>query len=195
MTKEEMIALLGRPLTPVENTNFDKYLKIASQNLDTLLCTRLCDKEDPRVYDVREGYRTVFIDIFTDINEVKVDGKEVTTFSKRQWDRRSGKWFNALVFEDRFSDCDKEIEVSATWGFSKGMPSDLQSLLSGLFDQIGKKNKYNPTVKSKEVEDFKVTFNTDVDLDDQFYTRFGNTINKYSLCAAKESYVLHGDTC
>lgn len=41
VSKEEVAALLGRPLSDIENTNFDLYLGIAILRLDDLLCIKL----------------------------------------------------------------------------------------------------------------------------------------------------------
>jgi hypothetical protein len=190
MTKTEMIALLGRPLTPVEDTNFSKYLNIATESLEELICTLIEDVEETRTYDLREGYSTAFVDIFHDVSEVKIDGEVIdsSTYSARQWDRRNGSWYNSLVFDDPFTPQQSEIEITAEWGFQSGsgedsdLPLDLQAVLAGLFAQITKKNKYDPTISSKQVEDFRISFRADADLDEEFYNKYRRTISKYSLC-------------
>lgn len=194
MDKEQMSALLGRPLTPVEDANYKTYLKIARQSLDRLLCMRLCDDEETKYYDVREGYRTVFTDVFTEVEEVKLDGKVVSSdnYSVRQWDRRNGSWYNAIVFDCRFSERDKEVGVTADWGFYR-MPTDLQAVLAGLFSQVTKKNTYDGTIASKQVEDYRISFRADADLDTDFMQKYGDTLAKYSIC--KVGYVKHGRKC
>lgn len=194
MNQSTLEAALGRPLTPTEVTNLNLYLKIARQSLDELLCMTLCDKDDPKVYDAREGYSTVFVDIFTDVSEVKIDGTVIdpSKYSKRQWDRRNGGWYNSLVFETPFRSYDKEVEVSATWGFEQ-MPADLQFVLAGLFDLVTKKNKLDPSVQRKRVEDFDISFNVNVDLDSSFYTKYRTTIARYSICNIGN--MQHGRTC
>ena len=187
INKQELIALLGRPLTPVEDTNLDLYIDIATQSLEELICSPIEDVNETRVFDLREGYSTAFVDIFWNVTEVKVDGKVRSDYQVRQWNRRNGSWYNSLVFDCRFTDCDREIEVTADWGFTpnsgaSSLPADLQSVLAGLFAQITKKNKFDPTVASKQVEDFRISFRADVDLDDEFYKLYGKTISKYSLC-------------
>ena len=193
MDQTTMSALLGRTLTSIEVTNFNLYLKIARQALDDLLCTNLCDDSDPRTFDAREGYSTVFTDIFTDIDEVSINGivQDADTYSVRQWDRRNGSWYNSIVFDERLCDGD-EVEVSASWGFST-MPSDLQLVLAQLFGLITKKNKFDSTVSSKQVEDFRVSINVDADLDDDFYRQYNKTISKYSLCSVGN--ITQGDIC
>lgn len=183
MDQTKMSALLMRPLSPYEVTNFSTYLKIARESLDGLLCTNLCDNSDPRIFDARGGYSTVFTDIFTDIATVSINGTliEDTDYSVRQWDRRNGNWYNSIVFEHKLCRGD-EVEVSASWGFQT-MPSDLQLVLAQLFGLISKKNSFDGSVASKQVEDFRISFNKDADLDEEFYRQFDKTITKYGQCS------------
>lgn len=189
MTEEEVSALLGRPLTPIEVTNFDTYINIAEQSLEDLICSPIETVEETRIFDTREGYSTAFIDIFHEISEVKIDDEVIdpSDYSKRQWNKRSASWYNSLVFDNKFT-CDQEVEVTATWGFEEDsgdesdLPTDLQLVLAGLFDLITKKNKYDGSISSKRVEDFQISFNADSDLDDEFYSKYSKTISKYSLC-------------
>lgn len=195
MKATRVSALLKRPLTSIETENFDLYMRIANQTLESLVCTSLCDQEDPKVYDVRVGYRTLFTDIFTDIEEVRdKDGVliEPSEYSVRQWDKRNASWYNSIVFKSRFDECDEEVSVSASWGFDT-MPSDLQLVLAGLFDMVGRKKLSEANVQSKQVEDFKITLRADVDLDTTFKTMYGDTIAKYSQCEIAN--VQHGSVC
>jgi len=185
MDTTEMAALLGRPLTPIETTNFEKYLKIANDNLETLLCTPVNEVSETRVFDTRDDFKTAFIDIFNEVTEVKLDGEvvEPEDYSVRQWDKRNGSWYNSLVFDCYLEG--KELEVTADWGFNledSCLPSDLQNVLAGLFGLISKKNKFDGTISSKQVEDFRISFRTDSDLDQEFYSTYSSVIHKYSLC-------------
>lgn len=180
MDKSLVSSLLGRSLTVTENTNFKLYLNIAKESLDDILCTNLCDDSDTRIFDANEGYSTVWVDIFTEVSEVKINGNVVDNYTVRQNDRRNGSWYNSLVFNCRFS-CDEEVEVTADFGFDT-MPNDLQAVWAGLFDLVTKKNRFDGTIQSKQVEDFRITFNTDTDLDAEFYKNYGATIDKYSNC-------------
>ena len=47
LTKQQIVALLGRSLSTVEDTNFDLYLKIAVDRLEDLLCTTLTTPLEP----------------------------------------------------------------------------------------------------------------------------------------------------
>ncbi len=193
MNQTQMVAMLQRPLTSYEVTNFKSYLKIARESLDVLLCTNLCDDTETRLYEAREGYTTVFTDIFTDIDSVSLNGEtvEASDYSIRQWDRRNASWYNSIVFDRKLERGD-EIEVTASWGFST-MPSDLQLVLAQLFGLITKKNKFDSSVSSKQVEDFRVTINVDADLDDEFYKQYNKTLAKYSLCSVGN--IRHGEVC
>lgn len=188
MKTETLVALLGRPLSAVEATNKDLYLKIARESLEDLLCTSLCDQEDPKYFMARDGYRTVYTDVFTEIDEVKVDDKVVSNYSVKQWDRSTARWYNSIVFDDPLYE-GQEVEVSASWGFN-AMPIDLQKVWAELFDQVTVKNKLDPSIKSKRVEDFYITFDSEVDLDEDFHRKYKKTLSKYSLCGIWE--VSHG---
>lgn len=122
MTEEQVSALLGRPLTSNEATNFDLYLDIATEALEELICTPIADVVETRIFDIREGYSTVFIDIFRSVSEVKIDGTVIdpSEYSVRQWDKRTADWYNSLVFDSRFRSYNAEIEVTAEWGFDEG---------------------------------------------------------------------------
>jgi hypothetical protein len=194
MDETRMAALLGRPLTSIETANYSLYLKIAKESLDELLCMTLCDDGESKTYDVREGYKTLFTDIFTDVEEVKKDGTVIdpSKYSVRQWDKRNGSWYNSIVFETMFTGCDEEVEVTADWGFN-GYPVDLQAVLAGLFGLITKKNTTDSSIASKQVEDFRISFRADTDLDDEFDTKYAKIINKYSICNIPN--VQHGEVC
>lgn len=199
MNQAQLEALLGRPLTTVEEANTTLYLEIATETLEKLLCTTINPATGSRTFDVREGYRTAYVDIFRTITEVKVDGNVIDTadYSKRQWDHRNGSWYNSLVFKRAFRDSDTEIVVTGEWGFitspTYDVPADLQAVLAGLFDLITKKNKLNPAVSSKQVEDFRINFVNGVNLTEEFVKTYGETIDKYSLCNI--GYTRQGSTC
>lgn len=199
MNKERLSALLGRPLTPYEDENFKLYLKIATQSLEDLLCTTVCDDTDPRTYEPREGYRTLFTDIFTEVTEVKMDGTIIdpSKYSVRQWSKRNGSWYNSIVFENMFTDCDEEVEVTGTWGFIS-MPADIQLLVARIFDLITSQNNLDRTINSKSVEDFSVSFNhSSITMSDTLWQSLVNdnssTISRYSMCDIPN--VQHSEGC
>lgn len=194
MDQAQLEALLGRPLTAVEVANRELYLEIANETLESMLCTPIAPASGTRAFDVREGYRTAFIDIYTTITEVKINDTviDVANWSKRQWDKRYATWYNSIVLDKAFTRTQTVITVTGTWGFTD-MPADLQAVLAGLFDLITKKNKLNSAIKSKQVEDFRITFADGVNLDADFAIKYESTIDKYSLCDV--GYVRNGRVC
>lgn len=192
MTQDKLEALLGRSLTPREVDNLSLYLQIAEENLDELLCTSIEEVTETRTYEARDGYSTVFTDIFQTVTEVKVNGEATTDYYKAQWDRRNGSWYNSIVFSERFDDTDTLVEVTGTWGFDpSNTPVDLQRLLAQMFAVASTKYQTND-VKSKKVEDFSVTY-SDITTDEKVAADNALTISKYSQC--NTGYVLHGRTC
>lgn len=187
MTQEQLESLLGRPLTSIEVTNLDLYLELATEYTQDLLCITLADVTETRIFDTRKGYSTAYLDIFRSISEVKINDSVVSDYSIRQWDKRTASWYNSIISDSKFNS-DDEVEVTAVWGFAEtsgadsNLPLDLQALLAGMFGLISKKNKSDGSVSSKQTEDFRITFNNDNDLDDDFYTKYRSTISKYSLC-------------
>lgn len=191
MTKEQISELLGRPLTSVEDINFNLYLSIAKKSVQNFLCFDLCDPEDTQVFEAREGYSTVFVPPFTELDEVKLNGVVTEDYSVRQWNKRTGSWYNSLVFKHRLSDED-EVEITGAWGFQT-IPNDLQLVIARAFALITKQNKFDPTIKHKRVEDFDITIDNAVDLDDAFYQQNEATLTAYSLCGVGN--IQHGSVC
>jgi hypothetical protein len=187
MDQSTLEALLGRPLTPIEVANLDLYIELATEYTQDLLCITLADVTETRIFDTRKGYSTAYLDIFRSISEVKINDSVVSDYSIRQWDKRTASWYNSIISDSKFNS-DDEVEVTAVWGFEEtsgadsNLPLDLQALLAGMFGLISKKNKSDGSVSSKQTEDFRITFNNDNDLDDDFYTKYRSTISKYSLC-------------
>lgn len=197
MNEAQVAALLGRPLTTTENTNFDLYLEIAKESLEELLCISLDvnpdgsgePELDTQTFDVRDGYSTVFTGIFTELTEVKVDGTVTTDYYPAFWDKRSNAYYNSIVLDD----CNaSEVEITGYWGFDS-IPADLQLLWAQMFANVSKKYKAgNSNVKSKQVEDFRISYG-DLTDDETFLNDNKRAIQKYSLCNV--GYVIHGSTC
>ena len=193
MNKTELEALLGRSLTTRENTNYKLYLKIAEESLENLLCLSLDCKQvsENRTFDAREGYSTVFVGIFTEVSEVKVDDDVVSpdSYYPAQWDNRNASWYNSIVFTERFDEA-SEIEVTADWGFDE-QPSHLKQLIAQLFANVSKKYSVG-NVKSKRVEDFSITY-SDLTDDQAFQEANKRVIQQYSLCNVGN--IRHGEVC
>lgn len=186
LTKEQVEKLLNRSLTSSEAANFETYLKIAIERLEELLCMRLCGDDSERTYAPRNGYRTLYVDPFTDINSVTIDGTEVDEddYTIKQNDRYSGGWYNSIEFDEKLH-C-KKVVVDADWGFDC-LPVDLQLLLAAIFDNIGKQNELDRTINSKKIEDFQVSYNhSSITFSDTLWDSlekdYRSIIDKYSLC-------------
>lgn len=178
LNQAQAAKLLNRSLTTAEASNFDLYLKIAMQRLEELLCIDLCGSAGERTYQTRTGYRTLYVDPFTDITSVSIDGNTTDEYIVKQNDKFNGSWYNIIEFDRRqLSD---RVVVDADWGFGS-TPLDLQLLLAQLFSQGSIEQTSDNNVKSKKIEDFTVTYK-----DSATYDEFINTnsavITKYSQC-------------
>ena len=152
--------------------------------LEELLCLDLSTDTEERTFTPREGMRTVFTGIFTNVNSVKVNGVEVTNYYKAFFDKRNGQFFNSIVF-DCAPNC--EVVVDADWGFNT-LPADLKRLLANA-DKLISQSYTVKDIKSKQVEHFRVTYG-DLSDDEVFLKQNAVTINKYSMCNIP--YVLSG---
>lgn len=195
MEQSDLVALLGRPLTPTEIANIDLYLEIAKENVEDLLCISLEvnpegsgePETDTRTFEVREGYSTVFTGIFTSLTEVKVDGVATDDYHIAYWDKRSNQYYNSIVLDDCHI---SEVEITGYWGFAT-LPADLQLMWAEAFAIVSQKRVVSD-VKSKKVEDFSITYG-DLSDEEKFTKDNTRTIQKYSLCNV--GYIRHGETC
>lgn len=183
MNKTQMAALLGRPLTSIEDTNYSTYLKIAQERLEDLTCLNLSSEPSERIYDVREGYTTVFTDLYTSVDSVKIDGNEISDYTSMQWDRRNASWYNSIVLETNA----ETVTVTADWGICS---PELQLLTARLFKLLGSESM-SSNIKSKKVEDFSITLN-DNTVYQQFLVDNQALIDKFSLCSIGN--IQHGST-
>lgn len=183
MTKEQIIALLGgSPLTPSQDTNFKTYLSVAYDKIEELLCTPVKqDVSATRYYTPRGGFRTVYTDLFTEIEQVKVNDVVLLNFYPALNGDRNAKVFNSIVLPQRLSSCD--IEITADWGFDCP-PKDLQQVIAQLFSLASQKFTASQDVKSKKVEDFSITFGDKTKLQ-KIIDDNSSTIDKYSQCGTK----------
>lgn len=187
--QEKMVKLLNRSLSSSESSNYKTYLNIAQERLSGLLCMNLSTEVGERTYETRDGYRTVFVDPFTELTSIKDSDGETIDSSKytvMQWDSYNATWYNSIVFDELLS-CQR-IVVEAEWGFDC-LPVDLESLLAKLFALGTIEQNMTGKVKSKKIEDFTVTYD-DVPTIDSIVSDNLATINKYSLCNL--GYVKHG---
>jgi hypothetical protein len=176
MTESTLEKLLGRPLTQIEKDN--QYLKIAIAQLESLVCMNLTIDTEDRVFDVREGYQTVFTDLFTTINSIT----GITDYEVRQWDRRNADWYNSVIIDTQES----EVTINADWGICS---PELQQLIVKMFKMLTSSKRL---VKTKEIEDYRVTYNDNTEYQ-QFLADNAQIINKYSLCTIGQ--IRSGDVC
>src|SRR5215217_2150788 len=103
LNQAQLEVILGRPLTAREVTNISSYLKTAQENLETLLCSPLDTETETRFFNTRIGYRTVFTDIFTEVESVKVNGVTVdpSQYYVAQFDKRNSPLYSSIVFKNR----------------------------------------------------------------------------------------------
>lgn len=193
LDEAQMAALLGRSLTATETANFEQYLNIATEHLEELLCceiSKVAEDAEPseRTFGSRDGYRSVWVDPFSSLTSVTIDGTVIDTnaYTKKQNDNFNGSWFNLIEFARRR--CGENIVVSAVWGFAT-VPADLEMLLAQLFNQISIDQKTDGQVKSKKIEDFSVTYKDSASMQD-LLAGSSATIEKYSQC--NRGYVRHG---
>ena len=158
----------------------------AKQFLESLLCLDFSDDSGERTFIAREGMRTVFTGIFSNVNSVTVNGSAVDYYPAF-FDKRNGSFFNSIVLSKPVCG---EVVIDADWGFNE-LPSDLKKLLANAEAVVNQAYSVKE-VKSKRVEDFSVTY-SDLSDDEVFLKQNAVTINKYSMCNVP--YVLHGDTC
>ena len=189
MTQDKIAALLGRPLSSVEASNFKTYLELAESRVSDLLCFDICRKVDTKRFSARLGYKTLNVPVFTEIDHVKLNGKETTSYEVRQGSNLSGDWYNSLVFDTPLTD--QVVEIKADWGFAN-TPVDVQMMIAELFGMITDSLE-NDLVQSKKVEDFSVTLK-DKTKQEAFANRYAATIAKYSGCVngnVQSGYVGH----
>lgn len=196
MNQEQIEAILGRSLSTRESNNFDWYLDIAIERLSSLLCIQWPTDDsgavnETRVYAPRNGYTILYVDPFTELDTVTIDGEEQEV-TKQQWDRRSGTWYNALIFAEAMTD--KEVSVTATFGYGE-LPGDLQLLLAQIFQLISNELVNDARIASKRNEDFTVSYRTgenDVTTAwDSLKKTYSSIIGKYSQCGIGQ--IQHGN--
>lgn len=191
LTEADMAILLGRTLTDAETDNFSVYLNIATERLEELLCVDLSTSEDPatRTFGTRSGYRTVYVDFFTEVTAVTYDGEAVDEddYTIKQNDRFNGSWYNIIEFDSkRYGE---NITVTGTWGFGEAIPDDLAMLLAQLFNQVSVSQVTDGQVKSKKIEDFMVTYKDSTTLQEVVSSNSA-VIDKYGQC--NQGSIRHG---
>lgn len=191
LSQSEMAALLGRPLTSTEVTNYDLYLENAVERVEGVLCFPLCSDGTTKTFKAREGYSTVFTPVYTSIGEVQLNGSVTTEFTSYFFSDLNRDYYNSLVFDCKLKDGDT-VTVIADWGFDT-IPSDLKQLVAKFFNLVSSGTKVDTGVTRKQVEDFSISFSVDKTAEEQLIDANAHTISKYSLCSVGN--VQHGGVC
>lgn len=196
LAKSDVVALLGRPLTTVEDTNFNLYLEIAEENVADLLCIPLEVQTaetvaEERTFIKRREFSTVFTPIFTEVTKVLLDDEETTNYTRAFWDNRNADEFNSIILTVCSLNRDYEVKITAKWGFTT-LPATLKRLIAQAFAVVSSKYQVKD-VKSKKIEDFTITFGDILSEDDVHAQRNARTIKKYSICGIVD--IQSGDIC
>lgn len=160
--------------------------KKARQMVEELLCIEFAQDTGERVFEAREGYRTIYTGIYTDVHSVTVDGLAVD-YQKVFFDKKNGKFFNSIVLKTPVCG---EVTVDADWGFDC-LPADLQALVNNAVILVSKSASITD-VKRKRTEDFDITYG-DLSENEVFVNQNSVTIGKYSMCNI--GYIVNGATC
>lgn len=188
LTKTQVEGWLGRSLTDTENAGFDKYLALAVDKFEQLTCSTLKRITETRIFDSRDGMRSLFVGLFTTLSEVKVDGVIVTNFSPAQGDKRGSlTWYNAVLSDNKMV-AGQNIAITANWGFET-LPDDVAMTLAQLFALVSSDSE-EYRIKSKKIEDFSISYADTETAFNAFISDFGGILNKYSVCGVGE--VRHG---
>lgn len=190
LTKTQLEALLGRSLTARESASCNSYLEIATAQLEELLCISLSQESGERVFTARDSYTTLFTGVFADVSSVTINGNTVdpSDYYLSFFDDRNKTFYNSIVFNTKLTG--QEVTVSAAWGFNT-LPSDLGQLLAQLF-VLASKPKKNTSVKSKQVEDFRITYGDNTDMQ-ELVNNNDLVISKYGQCDIFGTR--HGEVC
>lgn len=191
ISQSDMAALLGRPLTSTEVTNYNMYLSAAQERVESLLCFSIAEDEATYTFKARNGYSTVFTPVYTSIGEVKLNGSVSTDFTSYFFSDLNKDFYNSIVFDEPLSDGDT-VEVTASWGFDP-IPLDIQQLIAKFFNLVSSGVKADTKVTNKKVEDFSISFNVDTSAEQTLIDANASTISKYSLCSVGN--VQHGGVC
>lgn len=179
-TKEQVSKLLGRPLTAKEDAAFNEYMRVAIQQLSGILGYSLDLSKsgwDERTFQVSEGYRSLIVDPFTEVDSVSINDK-----AAKYTVPSSNKPFSIEVVLDEYYKGGTSVTIMAHWGYDC-YPSGVMLLLANLFDTVanGTSSAGTSNVKSEEVLSHRVTYETGVTVFDQFAKDNANLIELYRL--------------
>lgn len=160
ISKEDMAALLDRPLTSGEDSNYNAVLATAKSTLESILGIKL-DGSGTRIYLPRTMYSQLWTDPFVGMATVAVvdaDGTTDITSTPAYYDDLNAPWFNSVILDSLMGN--KKIAVTANWGFGDELPIDLKALWASLFGLVTEAAASEATgaITSEQILTHKVTY-------------------------------------
>lgn len=180
LTKEEVEALLGAPLSDAQTAGFEAWLEAAQLQLTHMLGYPLAKTPvtETRTFYGREYARSLIVHPFTEVTAVRINGTPV--------DYRIGTSNRPYLYEvvtSRMQGEADEIEVDATWGMGETLPISLRLLLANMFVAVsqGQATSGQAKVKSETVLSHSVTFDTNSSAHDTFTNDNAHLLSMYRL--------------
>lgn len=175
LTEQQVESYLQRSLTSFESGNFNNLLRIAISKLEALICSKVGYIEEERTFQGRDGMRSVFIGLCSEIKSVKVNSSPVD-FATYLGDNASQLCDNIVLNKPtKHTDV---ITVRAGFGL-KVIPEELAQVISELF---AVKLVGGDKITSKKVEDFSITYDKTSELD-RIIESYKSILDKYSQCS------------
>lgn len=180
ITDEQIAVYLGRSLTATEVASFEAMLDVTAKRLGNMLCADIAFREGvARTFQAADGMRTVFTGFVSEISSIALNEVATTDYTLKQGDTQGELgWYDNIVFSKPLNRGDVVV-VTGNFGFAE-IPADLGLVLARLFELGGKEVKADG-VKSKQVEDFRLTY-SDAAVIDQFIAANAATLAAYSQC-------------
>lgn len=171
--------LLGRPLSSIETDNFELYLNIVKDRLESLLGYDVARTgANTLLFNPRIGYNTLYVYPYTAITTITINGSEIEGYTKRRWDELNADWFNSVEFDSKMTD--KRITINATWGFGAELPDDLAYLIARMFNALSQEQVTDGRVEQKSIEGYSIRYR-DTSAYKQFVHDNQAVIAKYSI--------------
>lgn len=175
LTEQQVESYLQRSLTSFESDNFNNLLRIAISKLEALICSKVGYIEEERTFQGRDGMRSVFIGLCSEVKSVKVNSNSVD-FATYLGDNASQLCDNIVLNKPtRHTDV---ITVHGGFGL-KVIPEELAQVISELF---AVKLVGGDKITSKKVEDFSITYDKTSELD-RIIENYKSVLDKYSQCS------------
>ncbi|MCJ1965193.1 hypothetical protein [Candidatus Nanosynbacter sp. TM7-057] len=150
-------------------------MRIAISKLEALICSKVGYIEEERTFQGRDGMRSVFIGLCSEVKSVKVNSNSVD-FATYLGDNASQLCDNIVLNKPtKHTDV---ITVHGGFGL-KVIPEELVQVISELF---AVKLAGGDKITSKKVEDFSITYDKTSELD-RIIENYKSILDKYSQCS------------